>query len=550
MGSKICGKYVAFFVALSVTAGAYAAPTGTRPAGYNDSGAQLNRTRRYLEEQAVLHRIEEGRHTQQVQTTDQGSEQQAEELHFTISQVVFSPSEVLSAEALQQLATPYQREDVSLQDLYRLVSEVNTLYAEQGYVTCRAYLPPQTIHDGMVEIRLVEGKNGNVKVMGDDTTRQTYITHRLAIKEGQIQKLPELNKRLLRFNAMNDAQLRVMMKAGEKEGTTDYVIAVKEPQQQSIGVYADNAGSKTSGEYRIGTYWQNRSLFGNWDMLFLNALRSEGTKAVSAAYSTPINRSGTKLGATYSTNSVHITDGPLEPLSVKGHSYAYTLSLTQPIETTEKLKSQWMLEYGGQNSKTDFGGGYHWIDDQIQTGQVAYDQINYGTSSIFYQKHGYRFGSHENIYGDDRTFGKYIWNLLYQKIYRHGQNLNIKFDGQWAQRDYLPSAEMYYVGGLYSVRGYKDSVIGGDSGLTFNAEYSLPLDTKRNWNAYTFLDTGHVWGASAFDDNTIVGTGLGVRVNIGKKSMLNLGWGIPLIRDLNGEDQKSSRLHFSYNGQF
>lgn len=89
-------------------------------------------------------------------------------------------------------------------------------------------------------------------------------------------------------------------------------------------------------------------------MLTMSGMRSDGTKSFSAMYSVPVGRSGTKLGLSYSTNSVHITDGELEDLDIKGHSNAYGVSLIQPLVVTENLRTEATLDYGYQNSQTDF----------------------------------------------------------------------------------------------------------------------------------------------------------------------------------------------------
>lgn len=73
------------------------------------------------------------------------------------------------------------------------------------------------------------------------------------------------------------------MKAGSEPATTDYVITAYEPQRDIFGIFADNAGTKTSGLYREGMYWQNCSLSGNRDALMVVGTRSEGTKSVSAS---------------------------------------------------------------------------------------------------------------------------------------------------------------------------------------------------------------------------------------------------------------------------
>lgn len=524
-------------------------PAG-RPAGMNDSGVQLSRTRQYLEWQRTMQRIDAGREASQVEDqTETAPEDTANAVRFQLQRITVDASSVLSEADIQAITEPYIGQDVSIQDLYAIVEQINEAYSEKGYMTCRAYLAPQTIKGGVVHISVVEGKTGTVTVRGNESTREDYIRNRVAIEEGKITNISDVNKNLLRFNATNDVQLRIAMKAGETYGTTDYVITAYEPQQQVFGLFADNAGSETSGLYRGGMFWQDRSLTGVRDSLMMTSVFSEGTKSFGMSYSLPINRNGTKLGLNCSTNSVHITDGPLEDLDVKGHSYAYGVSLTQPIMTTETVKSEMGLEYGYQNSKTDFMG-IHWIDDTVKGWSLFFDQIDYGRTTIFYQKHAYRVGDYDDIAGNTRHFGKYYFNTLYQKAFPSGQMITARLDGQLSSTQYLPSAEQFYIGGMYSVRGYTESLLGGDSGVMGSVEYTIPLTSSRKTNAYIFLDGGRVWGESAYDDTLLVGTGFGIKSAIGDHISVNVGMGFPLLRTINDEEQSRARVHFSFNSQF
>lgn len=290
-----------------------AANAPAHPAGYNDSGVELNRTRQYLERQRIARKIQEGRNTQPVEGAEGPEEAQKGAVHFLLKQVELPESQVLSQEELQKITGAYEGKDATLDDLYALVGKINALYQEKGYLTCRAFLAPQTIRDGRVKIELVEGKNGQVEVTGNRSTREKYITDRLHIEPGQISSMHRLNKDLLRFNATNDAQLRIALKAGKEPGTTDYVIAVQEPQKQVTGVFFDNAGSKTSGLYRAGLFWQDRDLSGNRDHLFLSTIRSEGMKAVAGSYSTPSTGRGPGRASATAPTACTSPTAPLKP---------------------------------------------------------------------------------------------------------------------------------------------------------------------------------------------------------------------------------------------
>lgn len=531
-----------------LSSAAYAADPQQRPQAGSDSGVQLSRTRQYLEYQRMQQRLAEGPGIG-IESNKGTKEEAKSNVSFTLKAVETSPSQVFQKEDIQKLAAPYLQKNVSLDDLYALVNSINEQYRKKGLITCRAFLAPQTIHDGVVRIELIEGKTGQVDVEGNPSTRSDYITSRVHLPQGGLANVKELDKELLRFNATNDAQLHLSLKAGAAPGTTDYILSLAEPQKQVFGLFADNAGYKTSGLYRGGMYWQDRSLLGNRDSLFMSAVFSKGTKAFASSYTAPVNHHGAKAGVSYSTNSVHIIDGPLEPLSVRGHSYAYNFFVTRPVQTTETLKSEVGLEYNYQHSQTTFLG-MPWVNDRLSTFHVYYDQIDYGKTTIFYQKHGYRFGRYTNISDVSRNYGKYELNTLFQKVFPHGQGWTLRLDGQLSSTQYLPSAEMFYLGGLYSVRGYKESLIGGDGGFMASAEYAVPVSKNKKTSAYVFLDGGRVWGSSAFGDRSLVGTGLGIKSDVGSHATINVALAFPLIRTINDEEQSRTRVHFSFNSSF
>ncbi len=524
-------------------------PNGSGYRGYHDSGVQLQHTLQYLEYQLMQQRLAEERPTKGTENRVPGDGQQGETVSFVLKDVLVSPSQVFSQDEIKRIVSPYIGKTVTLDDLYTLVNEFNESYTKDGYVTCRAFLPPQTIRGGIVRIDLIEGKTGQVRVEGNASTCKDYIIHRLTLPQGQLANLHDLNKQLLRFNSTNDVQLHLSLKAGEQTGTTDYVISVREPQKEVFGLFADNAGYKTSGLYRGGMYWQDRSLLGNRDSLFLSTVFSEGTKSFASSYTAPINHHGAKAGLSYSTNSVHTTDGPLEALNVRGHSYAYGFFVTRPVRTTETLKSEVGFNYNYQHSQTSFMG-MPWVNDRLSTFHLYYDQINYGRTTIFYQKHGYRFGHYTNISDKTRNYGKYELNTLYRKHFPHGQSWTLRMDGQLSNTQYLPSAEMFYLGGVYSVRGYKESLIGGDGGFLASAEYAVPITKNKKTSAYIFFDGGRIWGSSAYGDRSLVGTGLGLKSEVGEHAYANVALALPLIRSINDEEQGRTRIHFSFNATF
>ena len=230
MAKRLVKILTALILSGAVNVPVYAAPLpdgstnwGQTGVAYNDPGVQLNRTREYMERQRVARQIAEDRAKQRAEVEGSGQEQQQapeNAVKFVLNDVKIDKSEVLSETEIKEITGKYIGQEVTLQSLYDIVNSINELYSEKGYLTCRAYLPPQTIKNGVVEIKIIEGKTGNVHISGNESTNDGYIAGRIGLDRGSISNINELNDDLLRFNATNDVQLRITMHAGAEPGTT------------------------------------------------------------------------------------------------------------------------------------------------------------------------------------------------------------------------------------------------------------------------------------------------------------------------------------------
>jgi len=100
----------------------------------------------------------------------------------------------------------------------------------------------------------------------------------------------------------------------------------------------------------------------------------------------------------------------------------------------------------------------------------------------------------------------------------------ISTDGGW-NRGEVPLYERFFLGGPYSVRGFKarsispvdrktGDDIGGNKYLIANAEYQIPLAPEAGFKGVFFVDAGNTWdqGKWPFKSQGLwVGYGIGVR---------------------------------------
>jgi hemolysin activation/secretion protein len=545
MGTK---KFTAALLVALLLGGQSAVALAESP---DQAGQWLNQERRRMEQEEIQRRIQEGKQQSSISGYKPTEGQNTEtSIRFKLMGIETPPSTVFTAEELKSVKNKYIGHEVSLNDLNNIVNDFNKLYAKKGFLTCRAALGPQVLKGGVVKIDLIEGKAGDVQVKGNRNTRADYIRGRLHLKEGESPNIKQLDKDLQRFTATNDVQLHIGLQAGKEPGTTDYVITAYEPKNFMYGFFTDNLGNDSSGLYRGGVFWQDRSLTGRRDPLFLNFSYSKGMRGFSGSYTVPIAKDGTKFGASYSMSRTRNITGFLEMIQSTGYSRGLTLSLTHPLKTTNRVRTQAGVDYTYQNSTTNTIIR-PWLDNTVNSLKFYVDQIYYGDSYVFYQKHAYQFGDYTDIYSARNHFDKYAFNTYYSKRYRSGQSLNVRVDGQFNGSNYIPSTEQFYIGGMYTVRGYSESLLNGYGGVSGSIEYEFPAPKNPNLRGYVFLDGGRIWGDGySLISLGLVGTGIGVKARIGNNLNLNVCAGFPLTREVNLESQDKVRFNFILNGNF
>ena len=525
-------------------------------AGSLDAGAQMERDRRAIERERIMEQIAEDEAAKK-NKVEQGEKPAAEEagaeLSFALQQVIWNPSEILTKDQIQAVTASYIGKQVTLKDLREMADKITNIYRDKGYMTCGAVLPPQRIHDGVVEIRLIEGKTGKVNLTGNRYTKTGYIMNRINLKPEEIANTEKLNRDLRWFQGTNDVQLRVVMKPGAEEGTTDYDIMAFEPQNQSVTLYTDNDGYESSGRWRAGIFYNMKSVSGHRDSLRAHFIGSRGTKAWSLGYSVPISRKGMRLELDYSGNKTKVVKGELEPLGVEGKSNSFSVTWRAPFHVTEKSRHEAGLQYVHQKSETELGHGtglvVPWVDDRIQRVIPYVSFTHYGKDSVLYHKHSFVWARRQDIDGESDTGKLYRLSSFWQKRNANGQFWQARLDGQFGSGDNLAASDRFFIGGVNSVRGYEEGFIGGSRGISMGLEYHIPVDKAKRIFVYPFFDWGTVGGYAAPENNKLMSAGLGIEARY-KHLYGTLTVGFPFKKDFYDDKVSSARVDFSLSAAF
>lgn len=468
---------------------------------------------------------------------------------FRIEAIEFDDSRILSEQELEALAGPFERETVTFSDLQRLVLDINRAYAEKGFISAQAFIPPQRIKGGRLKIRLIEGEVGRYNLSGNDSTRPGYILRSLSLEAGDLFELGPLEDDLYWLNRTSDIQVSAQLQPGQEEGQTDINLMVREPQTQVLEVFSDNAGSSSTGSARLGARFIHRSLFGYRDTLEVSASKSSGATDRTVRYEVPVNRFGGRLGLFYADSDTKIGSGPLADINVGGDSTIYQASFTQPVYVDRRWKVDLTAQLQDRNSDTLVDG------ERILSADITSPAL--GINAERQDEQGLWFTSHQFIRAHARAresdyYSKYRVSLARTQLLGEQWSGYFNMAGQYTDDNNIASAEQFQVGGVASVRGYPEGYLIGDRGYYANLEVirnlSLPsiayLPERQSWEGFLFVDHGGVFNEAADTGDTveeqITGVGFGLRLRLADHLTANaaLAWGLD-----DHEEHRKPRAH-------
>ena len=521
----------------AVTSGAYS------------SGADLNqRVREYFKnmnkEQAETS-YQENKEAEKAPTATEQKE--VPEIKIFLKKMQFTDSEIIDRAVLDEIAAKYENREIVIGDLYKACGEVNAIYAKKGFLASKALIKAQKIDDGNVVITLVEGRVSQYGVKGNKATKSRYIERYFDINKGEFPNFTEIHKDIQLFNNTNTTKLVVKMMPGKEPRTTDlYIVAAEPEKKEKLSVFSDNSGRESSGEWRYGINFSNSNMCGYCDTLNLAAVFARTSETAMLNYAFHTDNKGNKLALNYSKNSMRISKGAIKDLDVRGGSEVAGVTYSHPVKTTNTRKQVVSLGYGAQDSETKVLGT-RFVHDYSNKLTMAYDNLLIRKTDLFYYRPAYTYTDYRGM-GNNQCANKLNLDMFWQKFKKNTDSMTLQFSGQKSFDDDICSSDRFYIGGVYSVRGYDESLLWGDSGFNLKFDYSWHTNTK-GLRFITFADYARISGKNVPNTKNLSSVGLGFEYKRKQLSLLTTV-GFALKDKVNGNDVDSSKVNVSVNYTF
>lgn len=398
---------------------------------------------------------------------------------FEIEQIRLEGATVLDEPDQQRLRQAFAGKFLGVGGLNELLKAITQVYIDRGYITSRTYLPQQDLSTGVLRVIVVEGYLEGVD--GSELVTDRELAMAFPGREGGLLDLRELEQLVDQLNRLSSRQAQLELAPGEAVGASRVVLLGRRDKPWRAGLSRHNDGQLSTGEQQWGLSFDWDSPLGLADQLSLRATRDavsdsyRHSHSQSLIYQVPYG--WWNFSYSYSQSYYRMqSDGGGFLFDQDGDSQTHALRGERVLHRDNVSKTAFNLGVSHQRTNNFILG------NRIDTSSTRLSEAQLGFN------HGRRIGSafvnadlgwqrgigafDAQRAGDPQgsqpvaRYNKYSLALSYLQPFTLW-NEYFSFDslayGQKSE-DVLFSPQRISIGGLSSVRGFKDQSLSGDTG--------------------------------------------------------------------------------------
>ncbi|WP_246355469.1 ShlB/FhaC/HecB family hemolysin secretion/activation protein [Pseudomonas reactans] len=478
-----------------------------------------DRQNRLLEEQR--RRLEELQDLPGKDTQPQAPALPADTRCFPIQDIELKGADSLSAADRARLLKPYIGQCLGVAQLNELLKVITDYYIAKGRVTSRAYLPQQDLSSGHLQVLVVEGKLEALKGAEGSSVTDRELAMAFPGKVGEALNLREVEQLVDQLSRLPSKQAQMELTPGSQIGGSEVVVKNVPQKPWRASLSRNNDGQKSTGEQQWGAGLEWDSPLGLADQLILrgghDAISDHQKTSKSSMFYYNLPWGWWNFSYSYS-ESEYRTFGRVDDFKFKqnGDSQNHQLRAERVIHRDDVSKTS--VNVGLTHLRTN----NYVLDARLPTSSNRLSEFQVGLT------HGRRIGSafvnldvgmqngigafdaqsnrqerdaQGNLTATPR-YRKYTATMSYlQPFTLWGESLSFSSlaTGQRSE-DVLYSPQRMSLGGSYSVRGFKDQQLNGDSGGYWRNEVRWARPVTLDWMRPAFAE----YGASVGYDQGVI----------------------------------------------
>jgi hemolysin activation/secretion protein len=450
---------------------------------------------------------------------------------------------------LQAALAGFTGRDLSLTQLQEAAWVIVQAYRSAGWLA-HALVPQQEIEGGMVTLRVVEARLGQVRIsypQGELPRERIQAMADAHLQPGQPLNLRQVDRLLLLLDDMPGTVATANFAQGAQDGSTDVLVTLGQDKALDANITLDNFGAISTGRVRASASLSLNNSAGLGDNMQLQAVASEGSRYGRLAYAVPVGVQGWRASLYASQMYYHLT-GSFAALQASGSSQSWGGTLSAPLirQPEHNLSGQLSAERKRFNnlalantaaSEASTVSSYrldalraglsgNWLESWSMPAQsTASAQVSWGEVNLSQSPNMAADASGART---DGSFRKVNVNYNREQSLNGKTSWYLQGSAQWANRN-LDSSEKLYLGGASGVRAYPSNEAGGSSGSTFTTGLRYRLDAALTLNAFVDWGRIHIYRHNADVTGNELSTNNTQRL---QGRGLSLSWRIPQGHEL------------------
>lgn len=458
----------------------------------------------------------------------------------------------------------------TIKDIELARKSLENEYRHLGYPTVLVDIPEQNVVNGIVKLRVTEGKIDRLRITGSRYYLLSKIREQLpSLQRGTVPHLPAVQMEMSQLNQeATGRNITPIMRPGRKQGTLEVELKVKDelPLHGSLEVNGRNSASTSRtrliGSLRYDNLWQK---YHSLSMQYqISPEETDEVEVLVGTYVFPVKDSKTRVALYAVRSDSKSSIASSGALSVIGQGRIYGARIVKPLPGADDYFHSLTFGADYKEFKEDVAlvGA-----DTLKTPitymplSVQYSHTSRDKKSITSYSVGPTFGirglvndqiefENKRIYSKENFF--YVsGDIDYQRSIWSNYAVRGMLKGQIANSP-LISNEQFGAGGAESVRGYYETQSLGDDGIIASLELHSPYLGSKDWKsvrelyALAFYDMARLWIQDPLPESPtgsrIASAGLGLRFKSNNVTA-NFDAGYPL-KDSGTVKKGDTRLHF------
>jgi hemolysin activation/secretion protein len=494
---------------------------------------------------------------------------------ITVDRFEVVGSTIFSQAQFDELLRPYTNRPLTFAELLEARTAVTDFYVNQGYITSGAIVPPQELTGEVVQVQVLEGEIEAIEVNVEGRLNSSYVRRRLEQATQTPLNVNDLQEslQLLQLNERIES-LSAELSAGINPGTNLLTVEVVTAETFDLTASANNGRSPSVGSIRRGITLEEANLLGIGDEVFASYTNTEGSDALDFTYTLPLSPQNSTLRFAYGQTDSKIVEDPFTPLDIQSESRYYQLSYRQPLILTPTSELAIGFTFSRQESQNFLLGEPFPLstgadeDGETQVSALRFSQewTQQSANQVIAVRSRFSvgvdwFNATTNDNAPDSLFFAWLGQGQWVRLLAEDTLLLVRTDIQLASQALVP-LEQFGLGGIESVRGYRQDLLLSDNGWLVSAEMRLPILRVERWDSLLqltpFFDLGGAWNNERNggdrpqpDPDFIAGIGLGLRWETGEHLTASIEYGLPLVAvESQGDSLQEDGLYFSLDYNF